>query len=134
MKDKSQYDFKPHESTVKKCKRYLRITNNMMESKAWENLTCHAMALFMHIKIKYNFTNDDNISFTYVEGKKLMDKKTFTKAIDKLIDNGFIYIVKQGLLKECSIYGFSKEWQYYDTTAFKVKSRVKRMSKPKGDK
>ena len=133
MKDKTQYEFKPCESTSKKPKKYLRITNNMMESKAWEGLTCHAMALYIHIKAKYNFTNDDNLSFTYVEGKKLMDKKTFTKAIDKLIESGFIYIVRQGLLKECSIYGLSKEWQYFGTTAFDIKPRVKRMSKPKGD-
>jgi len=132
MKDKSQYDFKPCESTAKKPKRYLRLTNNMMESKAWEGLSCHAMAVYIHIKIKYNFTNEDNLSFTYAEGKKLMDKKTFTKAMDNLIDNGFIYIVRQGVLKQCSIYGLSKEWQYFGTSAFEVKPRVKRMSKPKG--
>ena len=132
MKDKTQYEFKPCESVSKKPKKYLRLTNNMMESKAWESLSCHAIVVYINIKSKYNFTNDDNLSFTYAEGTKLMDKKTFTKAMDNLIDSGFIYIVRQGLLKQCSIYGLSKEWQYFGTSAFSIKPRVKRMSKPKG--
>lgn len=133
MKDKTQYDFKPCESSTKKPKKYMRLTGNMMESSAWKALSCHAIVAYIHIKIKYNFTNEDNISFTYKEGAELMDKKTFTKAIDKLIDTGFIYIVRQGVLKECSIYGLSKEWQNYGTDSFDVKPRTRRVNKSKGE-
>ena len=127
MRDKSQYDFKPCESTSKKPKKYLRLTDNMMNSKAWGELSCYAITLYLNIKLKYNFTNENNLSFTYTEGEKIMSKKTFTKAMDNLINNGFIYIVKQGVLNECSIYGLCKEWQYFGTNAFDVKPRVKRV-------
>jgi len=132
-KDKSQYEFKLFESTTKKPKHYVRITDNQMESKAFKALTCYGKVLYLYMKKKYNFTNENNISFTYKEGAELMNKKTFTKSMDNLIDNGLIYIVRQGLLKQCSIYGLSKEWQYYDTNAFEIKPRVKRMKKPKGE-
>lgn len=134
MKDKTQYEFKPCESVSKKPKHYIRITDNMMDSKAWEGLSCQAIVIYMNIKKKYNFTNENNLSFTYKEGLEIMNKRTFTKSIDNLIDNGFIYIVRQGLLKQCSIYGLSDNWQYFGTSAFKVVSRVKRMNKSKGQK
>lgn len=134
MKYKTQYDFKPFESESKKPKHYIRITDNMMDSKAWKGLSCQAIVIYMNIKKKYNFTNENNLSFTYKEGLEIMNKRTFTKAMDNLIDNGFIHIVRQGLLKQCSIYGLSDEWQYFGTNAFKVISRVKRMNKPKGQK
>ena len=132
MKDKTQYEFKPFESKSKKSNNYLRLTDDMMKSTAWQGLSCHAIALYVSIKIKYNFTNENNLSFTYEEGKKLMDKKTVTKTLDELIAHGFIHIVRQGYLKECSIYGLSSEWQYYGTQAFKVIPRIKRKIIPKG--
>lgn len=131
MRDKTQYDFKSYESISKKPKKYLRLTDNMMKSKAWEALTCHAIVVYINIKLKYNFTNENNLSFTYSEGKKLMDKTTFTKALDNLIENGFIKIVRQGVLKECSIYGLCEQWQYFNTPAFKIIPRIKRTRKPK---
>ena len=133
-KDKQQYEFKLFESASKKPKHYLRLTDNMMDSKAWKALSCQAIVVYLNIKKKYNFTNENDLSFTYKEGLELMNKRTFTRAMDNLIENGFIYIVRQGLLKQCSIYGLSKEWQYYGTNAFAIKPRVKRMSKVKSDK
>lgn len=130
MKDKTQFEFKDFESTIKKPKKYMRLTDNMMQSKAWLDLSCFSIALYVSIKAKFNFTNADDLEYTYKEGYKLMAKATFTKSLDELIDHGFIYVVRQGTLnKECSIFGLSKEWQYFGTTAFSVKSRVKRIKK-----
>lgn len=130
MDKKGSYDFKLFESKEKKPKKYLRLADNMMNSKAWLKLSCFAIALYVTIKAKYNFTNENDLSFTYQEGYKLMAKATFTKALDELIDYGFIYIVRQGTLnKECTIFGLSSEWRFYDTSAFEVKHRVKRIKK-----
>lgn len=134
MKDRAQFEFKPFESTIKKPKHYIRLTDNMMQSPAWKELKSNAMVLYINIKAKYNFTNSNNLEYTYKEGIKLMDKKTFTKSLDQLIEHGFIHIVRQGVLKECSIYGLSNEWQYYGTIAFNVKPRTKRVNKTKGEK
>ena len=124
-KSKAEYELKPFESKTKKGK-HIRIADDMMSSKAWEDLSVYARALYMEFKRKYNGVNEDDISFTYEEGKKIMSKNTFIKALDELIEHGFIYIIRPGgLNKQCTIYGFSNEWQYYGTNAFKVDKRIK---------
>lgn len=128
-KSKTQYDFRPSESTCTKPKRYLRLTDNMINSNAYQDLSCYAIAVYVAFKNKYNFTNEDNISLTYKEGQKLMGRTRFTKTLDELIEHGFIYIVRQGLLNKCTIYGLSDGWQYFDTKALEVKHRAKRIVK-----
>lgn len=123
---KKDFEFKPFESMTKTAK-YLRITNNMMESKAWNQLSCYAMVIYLHIKSKYNHNNADNISLTYSEAGKLMNKRTFTKAIDELINHGFIELLEQNwTARRPNIYGLSSMWQHYGTSCFKVKQRQKR--------
>lgn len=133
-KTKIDYEFRAFESGKKKG-RHLRLAEDMRESKAWKDLNYKQIAVYVEMKAKYNGTNEDDISFTYVEAKEClkMDKTTFTKSIDSLIEHGFIYIVRQGgLNKQCTIYGLSGEWRYFGTSAFKVKKkRVARKSTKK---
>jgi hypothetical protein len=127
-KSKKDFEFKPFESTTRTAK-HLRITNNMLESAAWKKLSCHAMVIYMYMKSKYNFNNENDISLTYAEGQKLMHKNTFTKAIDELIEYGFIKVIRQSWTsRECNIYGFSSMWQKYGTPEFKIDPRRKRDS------
>lgn len=125
-KKRKDYGFRPFEGPGIRGK-HLRITNFMMESAAWKDLTIHSIALYVHIKAKFNYSNEDNISFTYAEGERLMNKRTFTKSIDQLIDLGFIKIVRQGwTTREPNIYGFSDQWQRYGLEELKISSRSKR--------
>jgi len=129
--NKEQFDFKPFESTCIKPKHYLRIADNMMASKAWIDISCFAKVAYLYMKDKFNFTNEDDISLTYKEVKelKLMDKARYTKSLDELIEHGFIRIKRQGILNVCTKFELINEWQYFDTNALKVKSRVKHKSK-----
>ena len=127
---KKDYGFKPFEKNVRSAdNHHVRITRNMMESKAWKELTVHSRVLYMEMKAKYNGTNDNDISYTYTEGTELMSKLTFTKSMDQLIELGFIKIVSQGWnVREPNIYGFHDMWLHYGTKAFEVKPRSKRSS------
>lgn len=106
----------------------------MMDSEAWEQLDCYSATLYVHMKKKYNKSNEQDISFTYKEGMKLMSKPKFTQAIDQLIECGFIELVEQNWnTRKCNIYGFSDKWQLYGTDKFKINKRKKRLpSKTRG--
>lgn len=130
MKRKVSYRFKPFESKTEGG-RHLRITLNMMESKAWSELSSYAIQAYLLIKIKYSGGNEDDISLTYKEGMEHMTKRRFTKAIDELIEHGFIVMVKHRQnTRECNIYGLSDMWQKYGTEGFMI---VKRPSKKTPD-
>lgn len=90
---KKDYGFRPFEGTSSKG-RHLRITQSMMESTAWKELTCHSITLYLYMKAKFNYDNENDISFTYAEGQQLMTESTFTKTLDQLNDLGFIKVVK----------------------------------------
>jgi hypothetical protein len=96
----------------------------MMESKAWCELSSYAIQAYLLIKIKYRGENENDISLTYKEGIEHMTKRRFTKAIDELIEYGFIVMVKHRQnTRECNLYGLSDMWQQYDTEGFKITKR-----------
>lgn len=126
---KKDYGFKLFEGTSTKG-RHLRITVSMMDSKAWKELSCHSIALYIHMKAKFNYDNEDDISFTYAEGQKLMNEATFSKSLDQLNDLGFIKVIRSGwTTRTATIYGFSDQWKHYGTEKFSVKPRPKRKKK-----
>jgi len=112
---KKDYGFKPHEKDIRsQDNHHVRITRNMLQSLAWQELTPYAVIIFIFIKAKYTGNNDDNLSFTYAEGAKLMNKRTFTKGVNLLIKYGFITLVEQNRhKKKANIYGLSDQWQRY---------------------
>jgi len=127
------YGFKPFEKAPIPDNSHIRITMNMMRSKAWKELSAHSIVLYMEMKAKYTGHNENDISFTYSEGEALMNKKTFTNSLDQLIDFGFIKVIRQSwTTRECNIYGFHSMWQHYGTKMFAVTPRIKRKSKLNG--
>ena len=61
-----------------------------------------------------------------------MNQRTFYKSIDKLIELGFVKVIRNGYAaKICNIYGFSDMWKVYGTKGFEVKEEFKRLSKQK---
>ncbi len=117
--------------------RFIKLTVSMLSSPAWKALTVYEQALYLAIKEKYkgfNRNGQDNsrdLSFTYEEGIELMSKTRFIKAIDRLIETGFIDLVRhlpQG--REPTIYGLSDRWHAYGTPEFKEAKRIKRVRPP----
>ena len=74
-------------------------------------------------------SNKNDISMPVSEYKKYMTPRTFYKCIDKLINLGFVKLIRSGFsTRECNIYGFNYMWQLYDTKKFIIKEEWKRPS------
>ena len=122
-------NFLPFESRSENSP-YARITKSMVNSLAWQELNCYEQVLYINLKLKYNGKpgSEKDISFTYKEGEKLMSKRVFTRSLDRLIEKGFIDLIRHmPYSASCNIYGFSDRWHDYGTPNFKEKSRPKRM-------
>jgi len=96
------------------------LTNELINSKAWKELSCYARAVYIEIKHKYNGKNDGNLSYTYREASEIMHTDTFTKALRELVNNGLIDIIRSGgLYRKSNIFGLSDRWKSYDQENFK---------------
>ena len=108
----------------KKKKRYppfVMLSNKMIDSKAWQELSCYARTVYIEIKRRYNGKNDSNLSYTYREASKLMQRRTFTKALRELVNNGLIDIIRSGgLYRKINKFGLSDRWKSYGQENFKI--------------
>ena len=80
-------------------------------------------------KGKWYTTNNGEIVFPYKEAKKKFNipKSSFARAIDNLIEYGFIDIAHLGggLIGDCTKYSISNRWRNYGTDNFVKKKRPK---------
>ena len=78
---------------------------------------------------KWYTTNNGEIVFPYKEAKKRfkIPKSSFARAIDKLMEHGFIDIAHLGggLIGDCTRYSISERWRKYGTDSFVRKKRPK---------
>ncbi|MCE5257201.1 MAG: hypothetical protein LLF89_10205 [Spirochaetaceae bacterium] len=77
---------------------------------------------------KYICTNSQELVFPYREAENKFGvlQPRFRRAIDQLIEFGFLDIVSHGngTAKMPTIYGLSERWRKYGTPEFEAKSRV----------
>ena len=80
-------------------------------------------------KGKWYTTNNGEIVFPYKEAKKRfkIPKSSFARAIDKLMEHGFIEIAHLGggLIGDCTRYSISGRWRKYGTDSFVQQKRPK---------
>jgi hypothetical protein len=80
-------------------------------------------------KRKWMFVNNGEIIYTYAEAEELgMSNSAFKRAIDSLIDHGFLDIQEtgMGIFKYTTRYWISERWKQWGTEAFVERSRPKR--------
>lgn len=99
----------------------------MLMSEAWQALSVYEWVLYIEFKRKFiGYSSEKNLSLTYREGKALMSKYRFTKAIDRLIEVGLIDLIEhRPQSRRATIYGLSVRWQYFGTEYFERQTRVK---------
>ena len=123
MSKRAPYKNRPFESKTDKGK-FTKVCYDMMCSEAWKELNLRQRGLYLHIKSKYTqkssnsvviYENDNDISLPKEEMAGLYgDLRTFRKDKDKLIQCGFIYLVRNGwYTRQANIYGFSSGWKTY---------------------
>lgn len=114
------------------------LYDDIIDSKAWKEISGNAVKVYIQLMrkryIRYEgkgrykrAVNDNakNLSITIDEAKKLwgMDKRTLKKAIDELIEKGFIDLIEHGFTKmsrttlirqkKPNIYGLSERFREY---------------------
>jgi hypothetical protein len=123
-------------SKPKSKSRYIVFQKKLLRSKAYKSLTAKQIQILNEFYMKRSMskvgtggrkkwvcTNQGDIQFTYKEAeKKGFSKSTFTQAIDKLIEVGFLDISQPGLSFGThgisTKYSISDRWEQYSTFQF----------------
>ncbi len=123
-------NFKPYESrSASGSIKHLRITHNMLNSKAWQQLDPYDITTYLYFKSKYykkknGDFNYKNISLTYGEMEPVMSWGRFKKSIDNLLRVGLIDIVRhRPQARDATIYGLSSRWHKYGEKDFVKRQR-----------
>jgi len=97
-----------------KVEPYVKLDNSMTESAAWTSLSDMAVWVYIELKKSFNFDKGGNnhLTLPYSRVKWRMSKDSRRKAIQELINRGFIRIVQPGgLLGNPDIFALSNEWE-----------------------
>lgn len=131
-----------------RTKRYdkMYISRRLVESDPFHKLKGTSLRVFMIFLTKrqikkiehkpgkskkdFYIANNGEIQFTYKEAieKWHILRASFARAIDQLVELGFIDIAKtgSGLHRDVSLYGISDRWENYGTDEFVSVKRKKR--------
>ena len=123
----------------------IQLEREVIFSPAWRDLnTANALRVYIDFlyrrrfqkpkgrseaKRKWMFVNNGEIIYTYSEAMGLgMSQNTFNRAIDSLIDHGFIDIEESGvgMYKYATKHWISERWRQWGTPNLKKRSRPKR--------
>jgi hypothetical protein len=117
--------------------------NSLLKSKVWLSLGGKAPQVFMIFMSKRNTTkqgerkkqqkeysawNHKELEFTYSEAAKMgIGEHAFRRAIDNLVDHGFIDIEEYGggVEQRKTIYRLSNRWKKWGTDEFHMFARIK---------
>ncbi len=121
------------------------LDRQVIFSPAWRDLnTANALRVYVDFlyrrrfqkskgrsktKRKWMLVNNGEIIYTYTEAEELgMSQNTFKRAIDSLIDHGFIDIEESGfgMYKLATKYWISDRWRQWGTPHFEKRARPKR--------
>lgn len=121
------------------------IEAKLLESKAYFELNGKAAKVLMWFLKRRQFAptpgskrqdwmqiNNGEIVFTYNEAEKKygINRQTFSKLLDDLVEKGFIDVSRPGIGsgKMPTLFSISQRWRKYGTPEFEVVKRKKRLS------
>lgn len=124
----------------------LVISKDLIKSKAWldlgkkSSISAQVYLIFLSKRRmektgkkgheRWQCTNSQEIIFTFEEAKETYEitQPRFSRAIDDLIDKGFLDIATpaNSLIKQPTKYGLSDRWRKYNTPDFEKVFRTKR--------
>ena len=115
------------------------VDRRMHRSPAFRKMTASSIFILLEFYSRrqvakiprrgYQISNNGEILFTYAEAQNKfgISRSTFRRAVDQLVNLGFIEIAHHGggMMKDCSKYGISERWRDYGKEGFIKKSRKK---------
>lgn len=118
----------------KKSEKFVRLSLELIKSKAYLNLTPSAARMLIQFLAKpgeaFGIPLSDpqvyhaTFNFTYTEAAKLQcQRATFIKVVEALVWQGFVDPVRRGGVfhgkKVCSLFKLSQRWRAYGTASFR---------------
>ena len=95
-----------------KLSRFAAISWEIIDSSAWQKLTNASRVALVHLKRKVVKPNPGEISLSYSEMEKIMDRHTFSRALRQLEEIGFIEIEHRGgLYRQRNFFKLSDRWR-----------------------
>lgn len=104
--------------------KFVDIERQLLISKAYRELTGTAAKCFMWFSLKCDpHKIDEKMKFSYGEARAQygLREKRFSRAIDELVDKGFLDVVRVGKMggpKAFTLYKWSDRWRFYGTMDF----------------
>lgn len=122
------------------AKSHMMLDRSLVSSKAWLSLKGKATKVYLLFRLRcrysktgsgkykqWTITNNGDITFGYREAQQRygIKDKAFTRAIDELIEKGFLDITESGMgaARIHSKYAISERWKLYGTTEFVHRER-----------
>ena len=68
----------------------------MLKSQAWEKIGCPARVAYIHLKGKCCSQSVDELTLSFNEMERIMERRTFANALKELEVNGFIVRTQRG--------------------------------------
>lgn len=102
---------------------HVRIYLYMMESKAYQILSCRATWLYSELKREWKGGDENHILLSYskIKERKKLHNTQISRAILELIEYGFIGAKPGGLFKKCSVYSLSNKWMEFSKNTDQLK-------------
>lgn len=90
------------------------IYQEMLRSEAWESITSSARVAYIHLKSKCITATPDEITLSFKEMERIMDRHTFSRSLCQLEVHGFITKDKRGgLFRKRNYYRFTEQWKSF---------------------
>jgi hypothetical protein len=100
----------------KKLSRFIALLWEIVDSPAWESLANSSRVAYIHLKRKITKPNPGEISLSYGEMEKIMNRHTFSKALRELEAIGFITKKQHGgLFRRRNFFQLSEDWRKFSS-------------------
>ena len=124
-------------NSIGKGYKFTKICDDMMNSKAWKQLSMRQRGLYLELKKGFvtknggETHNQDELYIYYKNYKREYgSKNTLFNDVDALIENGFIRVIHNGKTARLpNIYGFWDMWKKYGNDDFFIHPSHKRWTK-----
>lgn len=96
---------------------FVAIFREMLQSEAWESISNPARVAYVHLKSKCITANSGEITLSFKEMERIMDRHTFSRSLNQLEAHGFILKDKRGgLFRKRNYYRFIDQWKVFKAT------------------
>lgn len=99
---------------------FVPIFREMLKSPAWEKIGNPSRVAYIHLKDKCVSRDPGEITLSYHEMERIMERRTFARALHELENFGFIdRIQRGGLFRRRNYFRLIEEWRKIQSSSGK---------------